>query len=66
MYQPATYDYIPLERVIYGQPAAEAVVSEAARLKGERVLIVTSKSVAVTKTVGANYGGAWKTPRGDI
>lgn len=51
MYQPATYDYIPQERVIYGQPAAGAVVSEIERQGAERALIVTSKSVAAGRTV---------------
>jgi alcohol dehydrogenase class IV len=53
MYQPATYDYLPQERVIYGQPAAEAVAGEVARLNADRALIVTSKSVARTKAVAA-------------
>jgi len=53
MYQPATYDYIDQERVIYGQPAAAAVAGEAERLSAQRALIVTSKSVAATATVAA-------------
>jgi maleylacetate reductase len=53
MYQPATYDYIPQERVIYGQPAAAAVAGEMERLGAERALIVTSRSVAAGGTVPA-------------
>lgn len=53
MYQPATYEYIRQERVIYGQPAAGAVASEAERLGAKRALIVTSKSVASSKIVAA-------------
>jgi maleylacetate reductase len=53
MYQPATYDYIPQERVVYGQPAADAVLGEIERLGAKRALIVTSKSVAAGGTVPA-------------
>lgn len=53
MYQPATYDYLPQERVIYGQSAASAVAGEAERLGAERAFIVTSRSVAAGKAVSA-------------
>jgi len=50
MYQPATYTYLLQERVIYGQPAAQAVVAEVERLGAQRALIVTSRSVAAGRT----------------
>jgi maleylacetate reductase len=53
MYQPAIYDYLPQERVIYGQPAASAVAGEVERLGAERAFIVTSRSVAAGKAVSA-------------
>lgn len=53
MYPPATYTYLRQERVIYGQPSAKAVVDEVERLGIERVLIVTSRSVAAGRAVPA-------------
>ncbi len=44
-----SYAYLPLERVVFGRPAAEAVVEEAARIGATRVFIVASKTLA-TKT----------------
>ena len=49
MYQSGSYAYLPLERVVFGRPAAEAVVEEAARIGATRVFIVASKTLA-TKT----------------
>ena len=40
------YTYLPLERVIFGRPAAEAAAEEAARTGANRVFIVASKSIA--------------------
>ena len=51
-YQSATYEFLPIERVIYGAPAAEAVVAEVEREEARRALIITSASVAKTSTVG--------------
>jgi len=53
MYQPATYEYLPQERVIYGQSAASAVAGEVERLGAGRAFIVTSRSVAAGKAVSA-------------
>jgi len=49
MRQSGSYAYLPLERVVFGRPAAEAVVEEAARIGATRVFIVASKTLA-TKT----------------
>ena len=56
-YQPATYEFLPIERVTYGTPAAEAVIAEADRAEARRVLVITSASVAKTSTV-ADIGSA--------
>ena len=61
----ATYEYLAQERVIYGRPAAEAIISEADRLGAERLFIVSSNSLssktgAITdlrNTLGARYVG---------
>lgn len=44
-----SYAYLPLERVVFGWPAAEATAEEAARIGAKRVFIVASKTLA-TKT----------------
>jgi maleylacetate reductase len=55
-----SYNYLPLERVIFGQPAAEAAAGEAARIGASRVFIVASKSLAretpVVRTIAAALG----------
>jgi alcohol dehydrogenase class IV len=53
MYQPATYNYLPQERVIYGQPVAQAVAGEMDRLGAEGALIICSRSVAAGRAVRA-------------
>ncbi len=40
------YTYLPQERVVFGEPAADAVVSELDRLGSKRALIIASKSLA--------------------
>jgi maleylacetate reductase len=40
------YAYLPLERVVFGRPAAEAAVAEAERVGARRVFVVASKSLA--------------------
>jgi alcohol dehydrogenase class IV len=40
------YGYLPLERVVFGRPAAEAAAAEAERLGARRVFVVASKSLA--------------------
>jgi len=49
MHKAGSYAYLPLERVLFGRPAAEAAVEEAARVGAARVFVVASKSLA-TKT----------------
>ena len=40
------YTYLPLERVIFGRPAAKAAAEEAARIGAQRVFVVSSKSLS--------------------
>ncbi|HEX5093254.1 MAG TPA: iron-containing alcohol dehydrogenase [Burkholderiales bacterium] len=40
------YAYLPLERVVFGRPAAGAAVAEAERIGARRVFVVASKSLA--------------------
>lgn len=62
---PGHYDYVPLERVSWGVPAAEAVAREAARLGATRVFVVASRTLARTTDVvtgiqaalGARFAG---------
>ena len=42
----AAYDYLPLERVIFGRPAAAAAAEEASRIGAQRVFVVASKSLS--------------------
>ena len=64
-YKASSYDYIPLERVVFGRPAAEAAVEEAARVGAARVFIVASKSLAaktpvvsaIAAALGRSYAG---------
>jgi maleylacetate reductase len=59
------YAYVPLERVIWGDPAATAVAREAARLKASRVMIVASGTLshqtdaitAIAAALGERYVG---------
>jgi alcohol dehydrogenase class IV len=44
--QAGSYAYLPLERVVFGRPAAAAAVEEMARVGATRVFIVAAKSVA--------------------
>jgi alcohol dehydrogenase class IV len=43
---PGAYHYLPLERVIFGRPAAEAAAEEATRIGAQRVFVVASKSLS--------------------
>jgi alcohol dehydrogenase class IV len=43
---PGAYTYLPLERVIFGRPAAQAAAEEAARIGAKRVFVVSSKSLS--------------------
>lgn len=42
----AAYHYLPLERVIFGRPAAEAAVEEAGRIGAKRVFVVSSQTLS--------------------
>src|SRR3990170_3580785 len=42
----AAYDYLPLERVIFARPAAEAAAEEAARIGAQREFVVSSKTLS--------------------
>jgi alcohol dehydrogenase class IV len=44
--QAGSYAYLPLERVVFGRPSAEAVVDEMTRVGATKVFIVAAKSVA--------------------
>jgi alcohol dehydrogenase class IV len=48
---PGAYHYLPLERVIFGRPAAEAAAEEAARIGAQRVFVVSSKTLSTRTTV---------------
>jgi maleylacetate reductase len=60
-----SYAYLPLERVVFGRPAADAALDEMQRIGAKRVFIVASKSLArntpVVKTIadalGSHYAG---------
>lgn len=41
-----TYAYLPLERVVFGQPAAQAAAEEATRIGARKVFIVSSRSLS--------------------
>jgi maleylacetate reductase len=65
MQKPGSYAYLPLERVVFGRPAAEAAVGEAVRIGAARVFIVASKSLArntpvirtIADALGSRYVG---------
>lgn len=60
-----SYHYLPLERVVFGQPAAQAAAEEAARVGARKVFIVSSKSLArktaaieeIRRSLGERYAG---------
>ena len=63
--RPAATPILPLERVVFGRPAAEAVVEETARIGAARVFMVASKSLArntpviraIADALGSRYAG---------
>jgi alcohol dehydrogenase class IV len=63
MNKAGSYAYLPLERVVFGRPAAEAVVEEMTRIGAMRVFIVASKSLArntpVVRTIAAALGSRY-------
>ena len=60
-----SYAYLPLERVVFGQPAAPAVAEEVARIGARRVFIVSSRSLSrntpvireMADALGPKYAG---------
>jgi alcohol dehydrogenase class IV len=60
-----SYPYLPLERVVFGQPAAQAAAEEAARIGARKVFIVASKSLSrktvaieeIRQALGERYAG---------
>jgi alcohol dehydrogenase class IV len=65
MAKAGSYSYLPLERVIFGRPTAEALVEEMARIGAKRVFVVASKSLArntpviraIADVLGSRYAG---------
>jgi maleylacetate reductase len=65
MNKAGSYACLPLERVVFGRPAAEAALEEMARVGASRVFIVASKSLArntpvvstIAQVLGSNYVG---------
>ena len=65
MDQAGSYAYLPLDRVVFGRPAADAAVEEVARIGATRVFIVASKSLArntpvirtIAEALGSRYVG---------
>ncbi|MEO8718042.1 MAG: iron-containing alcohol dehydrogenase [Burkholderiales bacterium] len=61
----ANYTYLPLERVVFGQPAAQAAAEEVARIGARKVFIVASKSLSrntaaireIQQALGERYAG---------
>ncbi|MDH4095074.1 MAG: iron-containing alcohol dehydrogenase [Betaproteobacteria bacterium] len=45
------YAYLPLERVVFGKPAAQAVAQEVERIGAQRVFVVASRSLSRTTSV---------------
>ena len=59
------YNYLPLERVIFGRPAAEAAAQEAERIGARRVFVVSSRTLSqktkeiekIRNTLGQRFVG---------
>ena len=60
-----SYAYLPLERVVFGQPAAQAAAEEVTRIGARRVFVVCSKSLSrktaaireIAAALGPKYAG---------
>jgi alcohol dehydrogenase class IV len=52
------YAYLPIERVVFGAPAAAAAAAEADRIGAQRVFIVASKSLSRSTPVVGAIGAA--------
>jgi alcohol dehydrogenase class IV len=65
MHKAGSYAYLPIERVIFGRPAATAAVEEAERAGAMRVFIVASNTLAaktpvidtIAAALGSRYAG---------
>ena len=63
--QSGVYAYLPQERVVFGQPAAQAVAAECERLGAKRAFIIASRSLstktpvigAIKDALGARFAG---------
>src|ERR1700685_51612 len=61
------YQNFAIDRVVYGKPAAETVVSEAARLGAKRVFLLVSRTLdrktpwvhEMRPVLGARYAGSF-------
>src|SRR5580692_1116303 len=61
------YQNFAIDRVVYGKPAAETLVAEAARLGAKRVFLVVSRTLDTETTwvhemrtvLGARYAGSF-------
>jgi maleylacetate reductase len=49
---------LPLERIVYGRPAAEVIAEEAGRLGKRRVFVTTSRSLSSTDALPARIAAA--------
>src|ERR1700739_4554802 len=56
--QSGVYEFLPQDRVIYGRPAADAVVETTERLARQRILIVASKTLQQRTDVVGRVAGA--------
>ena len=60
-----SYAYLPLERVVFGQPAAQAAAEEVTRIGARRVFVVCSRSLSrktpaigeIRRALGERYAG---------
>lgn len=60
-----SYAYLPLERVVFGQPATQAAAEEAGRIGARKVFVVASKSLSrktpvvreIERALGERYAG---------
>jgi hypothetical protein len=65
-----TYQNFAIDRVVYGKPAAEDLVAEAARLGAKRIFLVVSRTLDTDTTwvheirtvLGARYAGPEASP----
>jgi maleylacetate reductase len=58
VYRGGSYAYLPLERVVFGRPAADAVVEEMQRVGATKVFVVAAKSLARNTPVVSSIADA--------